>query len=373
MSSVFRSIIYLISVVSVVMLFSCEKEVSTSPPEELPPQGFIFVDSNPRNYKIYLDGRFTGRFTPDSLPYVEEIEHLIELKRKYWLDSSAASLALPGVVQSVYIDFMKNPNVYGNLKLFSRPENAVVVINDSITTIKTPYELKGLIPGIYKIEYHLEQHRSISTKIAVESNKVKSISLALQDTSVWVDFNEKNSQLPTRNITALAVDNENRIWAGTADHGLVVLKGNKWTLINKNNSALPTDSIRVINVDNNNSVWVGTFKGVVEFRENVIQRIITKYNSPMYVDRINAVDFTNDNIIFIASNSGLLKIDGDNMELYPSAGEKSERIATAIAVDRLTNQVWVGIKGDIGEYSWVKNRIVYNNRFSSFFFLAAHQ
>ena len=63
-----------------VTFISCDQEVSTSPPEPEPPQGFIYVKSKPTSFKIYLDGRFTGRFTPDSIPFVEETIHDVTLK-----------------------------------------------------------------------------------------------------------------------------------------------------------------------------------------------------------------------------------------------------------------------------------------------------
>jgi len=359
---------YVFSIFLIVFtISSCDKEVTTSPPEPPPPQGFLYVDSNPQNYKIYLDGRFSGRFTPDTLLHIEETEHLIELKRKYWLDTSTLAMAEQNIVNSIYVDFMQNQKIYGNLNLYSRPANAIVEINDSLTTISTPYLLRGLLPGIYKITYHMEQHRSISTKIAVESNLTKSISLALQDTSVWVDFTEKNSNLPTSNITTLAVDKNNNLWVGTADEGLVRIKGNKWEWINKSNSALPTDSIRIIKVDNNNSIWIGTFKGLVEYRNNSVQRIIDKSNSPMYVDRVNAIDFTNDGRICVACNVGLLEIDGNSMSLYPKKGEKTERIVTSLAIDPTSNKTWVGISGNIGLLSRSFNSIVYFTKNSYFF------
>lgn len=362
-----KRILILANLFLLLIFSSCEKDISTSPPEPEPPQGFIFVDSNPQNYKIYLDERFTGRFTPDTLQYVEETEHLIEIKRKYWLDSSAISIAESGVIKSVYIDLFQSSKIYGDLKLFSTPEGASVVINDSLTDIKTPYILEGLLPGLYRVEYHKEQHRPNSTRIAVESNKVKSVSLALQDTSIWVDFTKKNSDIPNNNVTTLAVDKDNRLWVGTVNSGIVTIKGKEWKFINKGNSGLPTDSIRVIKVDNNNTVWIGTYKGLVEYKNGSVQKIIDQSNSPMYVDRVNDIDFTIDNIIFVGCNVGLLKIEGSSMKLSPNAEQKVERNVSALAVNRSTNEVWVAIKGNIVRYDWNKETISYNERNSVFF------
>lgn len=339
---------------------SCEKEVSTSPPEPEPPQGFIFVDSNPQNYKIYLDGRFTGRFTPDTLPYVEEQEHQIDLKRKYWLDSSATSIAEYGVTKTVYIDFMQSSKVYGSLKLQSNPDSALVEINDSLTSIRTPYILQGILPGIYNIKYHLKEHRSISARTVIESNKITTVNLVLQDTSIWVDFTKKNSILLNNNITTIAVDQDNRVWVGTVTGGMVTIRGKEWNLINTSNSNLPSDSINVIEIDKNNTKWVGTAKGLVEFRKGIVQRVYNHSNSALKAnDNIYAIDFYND-ILFVGTADGLLKIDNNETVLYEVTNSSGESLVTAIEIDEQNDELWVGLKGRLIAYNLVDDKPTLN-------------
>ena len=44
----------------------CEKVVSVSPPDLPPPNGYLFIDSNPQGAHIYLNGKARRRATPDS-------------------------------------------------------------------------------------------------------------------------------------------------------------------------------------------------------------------------------------------------------------------------------------------------------------------
>ncbi len=353
-------IILLVISISIFFLYSCEKEISTSPPEKEPPQGFLFVDSNPQNYKIYLDGRFTGRFTPDTLPYIEETEHLIELKKKYWLDSSALTFAEPGELKSIYIDFMQNPKVYGQLKFVSKPDSAVVEINDSITDIKTPNVLQGILPGVYQIEYHLKQHRSTSSKAIVQSNTTTTVTLALQDTSVWVDYTVAKSGLPTNHITTLAVDQNNRVWAGTINNGIILIKGNKIEYMNSNNSILPSDRIRVIEVDKNNTVWIGTDNGLAEFSNGSIRNIYDGTNTDLSNNsKINAIGFYH-NIVFVGTVKGILKIDAGETKLFEIVNDLGNSEVTAITVDESVDKIYTGIRGQMLTFQIRSGEIVSN-------------
>lgn len=356
-----KKISFLIFVV-IILFSSCEKEVSVSPPEAEPPQGFIFVDSNPQNYKIYLDKRFTGRFTPDTLPYVEETEHLVELKRKYWLDSNAVTLAEHNVTKSIYIDFFQNPRVYGSLRLESQPDSSIIEINDSVTSEITPAVIEGLIPGIYHVKYYKEKHRPAYVRTIVESNRETKVILTLQDTSIWVDYTTKNSELPSNNITALAVDLDNRVWVGTALEGLVTIKGSNWEFINKSNSNLPSDSIRVINVDKQNTIWIGTSEGLVEYKSGAINRIFDKSNTPIKSNnQINAIQFYND-IIFVATQEGLLQIENNSSTLIKIRNNFGEDRISALAADEINKQLWVGFVGDLFNYMIVNGNEIRRNK-----------
>lgn len=333
----------LVLLLVLIAFVSCDKEVSTAPVETEPPKGFIFVDSNPQNYKIYLDGRFTGRFTPDTLPYVEETEHLIELKKKYWLDSSALIFAEPGVLKSIYIDFMKDPKTYGRIHFKSIPDSATVEINDSLTTIRTPYELEGLLPGIYQIKYHLEQHRSISAKAIVQSSQTTTVVMSLQDTSIWVDYTTLNSTIPTNFFTSIAIDKNDVVWAGTVDKGIVRIKGNSFEIVNTSNSQLPNNRINKLHVSSDNEIWVGTDLGLAKFKNPNSMTIYNPKNSPLLSNFIGEIEELENQSIWIGMPGGIAIIENNDLFVY-KLNEYGVNETVVYSVFPVTStQAWVGV------------------------------
>jgi len=77
-------------------------------------------------------------------------------------------------------------------------------------------------------------------------------------------------------VSALAVDRQGRLWAGTsrgretpdvADGGIYILEGDKWSHLTAANSGLPSNvGIQVIAVDGADNVWIGTVdQGIVRY------------------------------------------------------------------------------------------------------------
>ena len=125
---------FLISFLFLVFTFlGCDKEVSRSPVEADAPKGFIYVDSNPQEFIIYVNDKNTGRLTPDSVSYIEAGEYEITLKKKYYKDTSVVVLLGEDEKQNLNIDILANPSMYGNLTLATQPAGASISINDSGT------------------------------------------------------------------------------------------------------------------------------------------------------------------------------------------------------------------------------------------------
>jgi len=77
----FIRLMFLLPVLMLISTSSCNKEVSVSPPDSLPPNGFIFINSNPNDFHIYLDNKQRRRATPDSLTWLKTGTYLITLKK----------------------------------------------------------------------------------------------------------------------------------------------------------------------------------------------------------------------------------------------------------------------------------------------------
>ena len=79
----------------------------------------------------------------------------------------------------------------------------------------------------------------------------------------WTVYDMKNSLLPDMAIWKIVVEN-NVVWLGMHDGGLVRIEGNKWEVFNKNNSTIQKDAaIFDLVIDKNGNKWIGTLKGLV--------------------------------------------------------------------------------------------------------------
>lgn len=212
----------LIFIFMLITIYSgCDKEVSQTPVAPPPPKGFIYVDSEPQGFAIYQNDRNTGRYTPDSLSYLDEGDYKITLKKLYWKDTSVTVSATEEEVVNINIDYLANESMYGDLNLFSIPEGAQIFINDSLLSNTTPYTVQNLLPGIYNIRFKLFDHRDDEFKASVESSMRKIYSSALRDTSVWVDYQVFNSGIHSNSLSAITIDQNGFKWFGSLNKGLI--------------------------------------------------------------------------------------------------------------------------------------------------------
>lgn len=84
--------------------------------------------------------------------------------------------------------------------------------------------------------------------------------LALFDNVNWKTYTTSNSQLPLDLVRAIsiAIDDEGKKYIATEGKGLAILdKNENWSFINTENSKLPSGYITSVVVDEN-VVWIGT-------------------------------------------------------------------------------------------------------------------
>ncbi len=335
---------YLITFLIVILFYSCDQEITRSPSEPEPPQGAISVNSNPQGFKIYLNGRFTGRYTPDNVPFIETTLHEIKLKRDLWKDTSIvveASEENPPVVE---INYLLNQSMYGRISFNSSPQGAEVYLNDSSLNIVTPAIVSGLLPGRYKVRYILPEHRANEAVVSVRSSQTSNINIALKDTSVWVDYHKLTAPLPTNIITTVAVDENDVVWIGTVDKGIVKHKGKSWELITTANSSLPNNDIVKIFVDRDNNKWIGTQGGLVKLQDPNLMTVYTMSNSNLANNTISTIGQDNSGSIWIGTPSGLLKLDGSlPFTLYNYSNTNLPRKSVNVVKPIAANDVWVAI------------------------------
>jgi len=334
---------YLFAFSIVLMFYSCDQEISRSPSEPEPPKGAIYVNSNPQGFKIYLDGRFTGRYTPDNVPFIETSLHEIKLKKDLWKDTSIVVEASEENPPLVDINLLLNKSMYGSINFNSSPQGAEVYLNDSSLNVITPAIVSGLLPGRYKVRYILPEHRANEAVVSVRSSQTSNINIALKDTSVWVDYHKLTAPLPTNIITTVAVDENDVVWIGTVDKGIVKHKGKSWEFISNSNSSLPSNRITEIFVGRDNNKWIGTEGGLVKIQDPNLITSYTAGNSNLPNNYISSIDQDNTGRIWFGSPSGLVKFEGENFVLYNHSNTNLPRKWVNEIKTTSTGDFWVAI------------------------------
>jgi len=237
---------------------SCNKEISVTPPDAPPPNGYIYIDSNPRGFHLYLNGAERRRATPDSLTWLNTGSYLITLKKDLFRDSSFIFYSVEGEKPRIYIDYTKNPAMRGNINCTSIPSNAEIFINDSSTGLHTPSILTAM-PGNYYIKYRAKNCRDDSMLTTVSSSKTTTTKFALVDTTQWRDFTTSNSGIPSNNLSSVVVDQNNIVWVGSYANGYFSFNGSKWTSFYNSLSS----AINCITADVSNIKYIGTIRGLI--------------------------------------------------------------------------------------------------------------
>jgi streptogramin lyase len=300
---------------SLIAFLSCDKEVSRSPVESDPPEGFIYINSVPDRFTIFINDRNTGRLTPDSISYIESGDYEITLKKKYFKDTSLVVTLAANEKLQVSIDIASNPSMYGNISLQTSPAGAEIIINDSATGKITPSTFFSLFPGEYRVRFKLFNHRDEEITTIVQSSKTNSYSEALRDTSVWVDYQVINSGIQSSLLYPIVIDNNNNKWIGTYDIGLIKYDEENFINYNTGNSQIPGNRVNCLNVDNQNRIWVGTDRGIGVF-DGSSWITYTRENSGLTNEYINKIRFYNSDVVWIATAGNLVKFDGINWTVY---------------------------------------------------------
>lgn len=329
-------------VVFLAFIVGCEKEVSTSAPIEAVPVGYLFVDSNPKGAAIYEDGKKSGKYTPDSLSWLEEKEYQITLKKQYLRDTTLIVNVKENEKNKLFIDFYSNHKMLSSIKCTSDPTGSKIKINDSLTNLVTPYTFKNLIPGQYTLTYLKDNYRDQIRSVIAESNKETLLYMKLQDTSKWLDYNTKNSPIPDNYLNCIEIDNNGTVWMGTSEAGLVGFKNGEWYSINSDNSPLMENYITCMSRDQiNDVVWIGTNYGLYG-KTGDNWTVFNTRNSILESEEITTLTTDRNNTLWVGTKNGLYSYSEGLWTRHKSAryGEPFTWIS-AVAFDT-ENNIWVG-------------------------------
>jgi ligand-binding sensor domain-containing protein len=120
--------------------------------------------------------------------------------------------------------------------------------------------------------------------------------LAKFDGVNWTVYNTSNSNLPSNSVNAIAIDRQGNKWIGTGPYwngsdwvggGLAKFDGVNWTVYNTLNSNLPSNDVRAIAIDRQGNKWIGAW-GLAKF-DGVNWTVYNTSNSGLPYDEVRAV------------------------------------------------------------------------------------
>jgi len=323
-----------------IVFYSCNKDVSVSPPDSLPPDGYLYVDSNPIGFQIYLNNIARGRYTPDSLTWLTTGTYMITLKKELFRDTSITVQVVEGKKSSVFIDYYNNSSVWGKIYCSTYPANAEISLNDSSTGQVTPYTFT-LVPGHYNFNFHLKNHRDAAVRTTLNSGSTISAKAVLVDTSLWTDYTTSNSKLPSNSLTCIAIGKGNIIYAGTSDAGFFSFAESKDYWIPYHNTLSST--INCITFDNNGVLYAGTKGGMVTLFLSSFKEYGPS-NSSMADYNIHSIAVDNEADCYIGTDKGITVFNGSTYtnSSFTAGGANITPVVNAISID-INGNIWAGL------------------------------
>jgi sugar lactone lactonase YvrE len=187
---------------------------------------------------------------------------------------------------------------------------------------------------------------------------------AWAQTAEWTVYNTGNSGLPYNGVTALAIDAQENVWAGTgrwwafAGGGLAKFDGEAWTVYNTSNSQLPNNDHVSLSIDRQGNIWSGTEGGLSKF-DGQNWTVYKTNNSGMRDDQCGAPAFDAEGNGWIPCG-GLAKFDGANWTVYHTGNsDLPNNFVTDVAIDTHGN-IWASTFGSGAVEFDGQNWAVYN-------------
>ncbi len=85
----------------------------------------------------------------------------------------------------------------------------------------------------------------------------------------WQFFDTTNSNIPSNNIVALSIDQENIKWMGSGEiNGLIKFDDNEWTVFDSGNSDIPDYPVFNVEIDNTGKIWLTSYNKIISFENN---------------------------------------------------------------------------------------------------------
>ena len=327
------------------IFISCGKEATVSAPPAPAPLGKLIIDSSPQGAEIFLNGLNTNKVTPDSIIHLEAGSYDIKVRLYPFADLTETILVDSVEPSNVFKDFTAAEENYCQIEVISDPEGAEIFLNGDSTGLLTPDTIKSLWFDTYSISCRYPEHRSQSEDISLTGGQFKSLNFALQDTSLYVDFNPSNSEFPSFHVSCVAVDDNNIVWAGCSPGMIIKYERGEFSYYNSRNAPFIADYINCIEIDDNNTKWFGTNRGLISYDEGGNWNFYNTSNSDIPADEVTALTFDQYSNVWLGAGNPitdkyLAMFDGTGWTYWEVPRDRSVQ---SLAVDQ-DGLIWVGLE-----------------------------
>lgn len=169
--------------------------------------------------------------------------------------------------------------------------------------------------------------------------------LTYYDGMKFTTYTTFNSNLPSNNVTGLALDDSNRVWAGT-EIGLIELDPATLTTTayTSTTSTLPYDRVNGILSDGNGGVWIGTSAGIIRFNGHDWSDYYYGANSPMKSADVHAMMLDHAGALWFTTNDGLYRFDDGKWGRWNSANSELPQLEITALAEYVDGAIWMGTR-----------------------------
>jgi ligand-binding sensor domain-containing protein len=312
-----------------IFIYGCEREVFVGVSEVLSTNyGKVLIISNPPGYKIFVDSKNQNVVTPDSVLWLSEGTHKIELRNDLFIDSTFNIVVSNTSLKTISVNLFANPNFYAQVSCVTIPIGAKIYINNKLSAFTTPAIIKGIFPDKYKIKFTKSNCREDSITTLLKGGETVELVKVLEDTTYGVSYRTTNTKIPSNYLSKVAIDKYGNKWIGSLDHGLIKYDGKTFTSY-EDAGILSSKHVTDIFIDSKNRIWVGSTSGLCVYDGVNWKRI----NDEITFRHISQIEEDSSGTIWFATLEGLMKYDNSTYQIFNTSNSKIQsNIITCLTV-----------------------------------------
>ena len=193
----------------------------------------------------------------------------------------------------------------------------------------------------------------------------------------WTVYDSSNSGLPGDYIiSTIVIDKQDNKWIGLNysytqgdGAGLVKFDNTNWTVYNQSNSGLPNNKVSRIDIDSFGNKWIGTWGGGVAKFDDSIWVVYNSANSDLPDDYISEIEIDDLGNKWIAAQGGIAKCDDTSWTVYDYNSilpAHEQGFISSIAIDDKGNK-WFGVSDESWDPEAAGGVAVFDNQNWSFY------